>query len=59
MKIMRIGSMVEGIPCPIIVDNVSKHYVVHSNHSNDKLYVKHKGKKLYEDDIPMGEEIIV
>lgn len=59
MKIMRIGSMVEGICCPIMIDNVSKHYVVHENHSDGKLYIKYKGKKLYEEDLPMGEEIIV
>lgn len=56
MKIVRVGSMVEGLYCPILVNNVSKHYIVHSN-NNGKLFISYKGKKLYEDDLPMGEEI--
>lgn len=57
-KIMRIGSMVPGMHCAVIVNNSSKNYMVHSN-SSDRPYITVAGRRCFEEDIPMGEEVLI
>lgn len=57
-KIMRVGSMVEGIHCAIILNGSSKNYIAHADKNGD-LYLSIGGTKYYEKDLPMGEEVLV
>lgn len=58
-RLTRISSMVEGVPCVVMIDNEVKHYPVHEHSTKKTKYIKYKGKKFFEKDLPMGEEIIV
>lgn len=60
-KIVRISSMVIGVPCAVMIDYAVKYYPVHSLSTSDKKlpYIKIKSKKFFEKDLPMGEEIII
>ena len=55
MKIKRLSTMIEGSYCPVSIDGSVKHKEV-------KLSVKGKFIRinklvLYEDDLPLGEEV--
>ena len=56
-KIMRISSMVPGVKCAVMIDGVVKYFPVHDR--QDKLFINLKGKRCNEDDLPMGEEVII
>ena len=55
MRIQRLADMIEGSYCPVMIDGSVKHKEV-------KLSVKGKFIRinklvLYEDDLPLGEEV--
>lgn len=56
-RIMRISSMVPGVPCTVMINGEVKYFQVHDR--QDKRFIKLKGKRYKEDDLPMGEEIII
>lgn len=56
-KVERISSMIEGLPCVILINGEPKHFPVHEK--NNKKFVTLLGKRMHESDLPMGEEIIV
>lgn len=57
-KITRIGTMVAGMYCPLMFSGRTKQYKVLVNSKGD-LYINWNGKKLHEEDLPMGEEVEV
>lgn len=56
-RVERVSSMIEGIPCVILINGEPKHFPVHDK--NNKKYVTLFGKRVHEDDLPMGEEITI
>lgn len=57
-KVMRIGSMVSGMYCPVMIDGSVKNHMTGTD-KDGKLFIRYKGKKLTEEKIPMGEEVDV
>ena len=55
IKVSRLSSMVEGIPCAIMIDDSVKYHPVHEK--GNRKYIKLKSKRYYEDDLPIGKEI--
>ena len=56
-RIIRIGSMIEGLPCPVMVNDQVKYYPVHEKRGRN--FINIKGKPYYEKDLPAGEEVII
>ena len=57
MKIERLGSMVEGNYTPISINGSVKHKEV--KRSTKGLYIRINKTVLYEEDIPLGEEVTI
>lgn len=57
MKIERLGSMVEGNYTPILINGSVKHKEV--KRSTKGLYIRINTNILYEEDIPLGEEVTI
>lgn len=57
-KVERLSSMVEGLPCTISYNGVTKNYRVKCN-NDGKLYIQFNGRIIHEDELPFGEEIDV
>ena len=57
MKIERLGSMVEGNYTPVSINGSVKHKEV--KRSTKGLYIRINTKILYEEDIPLGEEVTI
>lgn len=57
-KIERVSTMIEGLPCTVIVDGKTKMYRVQSM-TDGTLYIQFGTKLLKEDDIPFGERVEV
>lgn len=57
MKIERLGNMVEGMYTPISINGSVKHKEV--KRSTKGLYIRINTKILYEEDIPLGEEVTI
>lgn len=55
MKIERLGNMVEGMFTPISIDGSVKHLEV--KRSSKGLYIRVNKLNLYEEEIPIGEEV--
>lgn len=58
IKVERISSMIEGLPCTILYNGQTKNYPVKAN-SEGRLYLKFNGMVLHEDELPIGEEVTV
>ena len=56
-RVMRIGSMIEGLPCPVMMDDQVKYYPVHEKRGT--VFINIKGKRYTEKDLPAGEEVII
>lgn len=57
-KIERVGSMIDGLICPVIINGQTKNCKVKSE-TNGDLYLVLNGRKFYETDLPFGEEVIL
>lgn len=57
-RVMRIGSMVDGYFCPVMIDGHIKNHMVRTD-KEGKLYISYKGKKFTEEKMPMGDEVEV
>ena len=55
MKIERLVSMVEGNYTPVSINGSVKHLKVKS--SSKGLYIRVNSRVLYEEEIPIGEEV--
>ena len=55
-KIERVSTMIEGLPCTVIIDGKTKMYKVNSK-NDGTLYIQIGTMLLTEDDLPFGEEI--
>lgn len=51
----RVSSMVEGLPCCVIIDHRIKYFPVHEK--ENKKYINIGGKRMNEDDLPFGIEV--
>lgn len=56
-QLIRVSSMVEGMRCAIMIDDEVRYFPVHEK--NQKKYVKIKGKRYHEHELPMGEEVYI
>ena len=56
MKLERISSMIDGLPCTVLYNGKTKYYTVKTNTSGKK-YIQFNGITLHEDEFPIGEEI--
>jgi len=56
-RIERVSTMVEGLPCCVIIDHHIKYFTVYEK--GNKKYIKLCGKRMHEDDLPFGVEIEV
>ena len=54
-RVERVSSMIEGMPCVVLINGETKHFPVHEK--NNKKYITLFGKRMHEKDLPMGEEI--
>ena len=52
----RVSSMVEGLPCVVMVNHKVKNFPVHHEH-NGRTYIKLNGKRMHEEDLPFGIEV--
>lgn len=57
-RVMRIGSMVDGCFCPVMIDGNVKNHMVRTDKEGN-LYISYKGKKFTEEKMPMGDEVEV
>ena len=57
MKIERLGNMVEGMYTPISINGSVKHKEV--KRSTKGLFIRINTTVLYEEDIPLGEEVTI
>ena len=57
MKIERLSTMVEGSYCPISIDGAVKHKEV--KRSSKGLFIRINKAILYEQDLPLGEEVTI
>ena len=57
MKIERLGSMVDGLICPVMIDGRVKHKQV--KRAEKGLYIRIEKRLFYEADLPLGEEVII
>lgn len=57
MKIERLGSMVEGNYTPVMINGSVKHKEV--KRSTKGLFIRINKTVLYEEDIPLGEEVTI
>ena len=55
-RIERVSTMIEGLPCTVIIDGKTKMYKVNSM-NDGTLYIQIGTKLLKEDDIPFGERV--
>lgn len=55
MVIERLSEMYEGYACPVLIDGVSYHKEVFK--SSKGLYIRVSKELIYEQDIPIGEEV--
>ena len=55
-EIERVSTMIEGLPCTVIVDGKTKMYKVQSM-NDGTLYIQFGTKQLKEDDMPFGERV--
>lgn len=58
IRVERVSSMVEGLPCAILYNGQTKNYLVKAN-SEGRLYIQFNGRILHEDELPFGEEVLV
>ena len=56
-RVIRISSMVEGLPCPVLIDDQVRYYPVHEKRGEH--FINIKGKRYYEKTLPIGEEVII
>ena len=49
--------MVEGLPCPVMIDDQIKYYPVHEKRG--ATFINIKGKRYTEKNLPIGEEVII
>ena len=54
-RVERVSTMVEGLPCCVIIDHHIKYFPVHEK--NNKKYIKLNGKRMKEEDLPFGIEV--
>ena len=57
-KIERVSTMIEGLPCTVIIDGKTKMYKVNSKNDGTK-YIQIGTMLLTEDDLPFGERVNV
>jgi hypothetical protein len=57
-KIKRISTMADGSFCVLIVNN-SVEYRQASRSGDSRLYIKVKKKRVYEDQLPIGKEVLI
>lgn len=57
-KIERVSTMIEGLPCTVIIDGKTKIYKVNSK-NDGTLYIQIGTMLLTEDDLPFGERVDV
>lgn len=55
IKIERISSMIDGLPCTVLYNGKTKYYTVKTNASGKK-YIQVNGMIFHEDELPLGEE---
>lgn len=55
-RIERISTMIEGLPCTVIIDGKTKMYKVNSK-NDGTLYIQIGTMLLTEDDLPFGERV--
>lgn len=56
-RVERVSSMIEGMPCVVLINGETKHFPVHEK--NNKKYITLFGKRVHEQELPMGEEVII
>ena len=63
-SVTRVSSMIPGVPCTIVINGRVKNYPVHIHISNksgnpvEHYYINLAGKRYYDKDLPMGEEVM-
>lgn len=57
MKIERLSTMIEGSYCPVSIDGSVKHKEV--KRSTKGLFIRINKAVLYEEDLPLGEEVTI
>lgn len=57
MKIERLSTMIEGSYCPVSIDGSVKHKEV--KRSSKGLFIRINKAILYEQDLPLGEEVTI
>ena len=57
MKIERLSTMIEGSYCPVSIDGSVKHKEV--KRSSKGLYIRVNKGLIYEQDLPLGEEVTI
>ena len=57
-RIERVSTMIDGLPCTVIINGKTKMYKVQSK-NDGTLYIQFGTKQLTEDDIPFGEAVNV
>jgi len=54
-RLERLSTMIEGMPCVVLVNGIPKNCPVHEK--ENKKYVSLCGKRLTEKDLPFGIEV--
>lgn len=57
MRIQRLADMIEGSYCPVMIDGSVKHKEVYR--ASKGLYIRISKSIFYEDELPLGEEVIL
>lgn len=57
MRIQRLANMIEGSFCPVLIDGSVKHKEVYR--ASKGLYIRISKSIFYEDELPLGEEVIL
>lgn len=56
-KITRLSSMTEGAYCTLIINGKVSYRRV--KNSNGQSYITHNKTRIYDKDLPLGEEVII
>lgn len=57
MRIQRLADMIEGSFCPVMIDGSVKHKEV--KRAAKGLYIRISKSIFYEDELPLGEDVII
>lgn len=57
-KMERLSSMVNGLKCTVMLNGRIRYFVCKED-ARGKLYIQPEGKKVTEEECPMGEEIFI